>query len=128
MARKTQVSQATGGGHLTPVTPSRHAPTMQISYLVLYVTDPEASAAWYTDALGLRFTEEQHGVNGPVHYSTALGGGTVLELFSAGDDHPVTRTRIGLVVPDPFGVRPAPTLITDPDGNRIEVTARAASA
>lgn len=97
---------------------------MKISYLVLYCSDPAASAAWYSDALGLLFTEEQHD-GGPVHHSTEIDG-TVVELYPAGD-RPVTRTRIGLTVPDPFGVRLEPTVITDPDGNRIDVTARAAA-
>ncbi len=97
---------------------------MNLSYLVLYVRDPETSAKWYTDALGLHFTEEQHR-GGPIHYSTQLDG-TVVELFPAGDDHPITRTRIGLVVRDPFGVGPEPTTVTDPDGNTIAITVRAA--
>lgn len=98
---------------------------MYLDYLVLYCSDPEASAAWYSDALGLRFQREQHG-GGPVHFSSRIGS-TVVELYPAGDDGPVTRTRIGLSVPDPFGVRPEPTTVTDPDGNTIEVTARAGS-
>ncbi len=98
---------------------------MNLSYVVLYARDPAASARWYTDALGLRFQRERRGANRPVHCSTEIGNGTVLELYPAGD-RPVTRTRIGLVVRDPFGVRPEPSVITDPDGNRIEVTARAA--
>ncbi|WP_435594710.1 VOC family protein [Tsukamurella tyrosinosolvens] len=100
---------------------------MNLSYVVLYVRDPATSAAWYQSALALRFTKEQHGVNGPVHYSTEIGNGTELELYPAGT-RPVTRTRIGITVRDPFNARPEPTVITDPDGNRIEVTARAASA
>ncbi|BDD80303.1 hypothetical protein TPB0596_00660 [Tsukamurella pulmonis] len=96
---------------------------MNLDYLVLYASDPAASAAWYADALGLRFTREQHG-GGPVHYS-AEAGDTMLELYPAGT-RPVTRTRIGITVPDPYGVRPEPTVITDPDGNRIEVRATSA--
>ncbi|AUN38653.1 VOC family protein [Tsukamurella tyrosinosolvens] len=96
---------------------------MHLNYFVLYVTDPETSAKWYESALGLRFTEEQHGSRGPVHYSATLDGGVVLELYPAAT-RPLTRTRIGLVVRDPFGVAPAPTVITDPDGNRIEVRTR----
>lgn len=96
---------------------------MHLNYLVLYARDPAASAEWYADALGLHFTREQHG-DGPVHYSAEIGG-TVLELYPSGD-RPVTRTRVGLVVPDPFGVAPSPTVITDPDGNRIEVRATSA--
>ncbi|KXP12690.1 hypothetical protein AXK57_00060 [Tsukamurella pulmonis] len=100
---------------------------MKISYLVLYVRDPATSVAWYTDALGPRFTREQHGANGPVHYAATLDGGTVLELYPAGD-RPTSRTRIGITVRDPFGVAPAPTVITDPDGNTIAIEVRAASA
>lgn len=99
---------------------------MQISYLVIYASDPAASARWYESALGLRFQREHHG-GGPVHYSTEIDG-TVVELFPAGDDHPITRTRIGLTVPDPYGVRPEESIITDPDGNTIAVTARAAES
>lgn len=98
---------------------------MHLDYLVIYASDPAASAAWYTDALALRFIREQHGSRGPVHYSTVIDGGVVLELYPAAGDRPVTRTRIGLSVPDPYDVRPEPTTITDPDGNTIEVTARA---
>ncbi|MGC5024426.1 VOC family protein [Tsukamurella sp. DT100] len=100
---------------------------MNLSYLVIYCSDPDASRDWYESALGLWFQREQHGVNRPVHYSTTLDGGTVLELYPAGD-RPVTRTRIGITVPDPYGVTPAPTVITDPDGNTIAIEARAASA
>lgn len=95
---------------------------MNISYLVLYCADPAASAGWFTDSLGLRFTREQHGANRPVHYAATLDDGTVLELYPTGT-RPVTRTRIGITVRDTFGVAPAPTAISDPDGNTIEVRA-----
>lgn len=54
---------------------------MNFDYLVVYCSDPAASANWYESALGLRFTEEQHG--GPVHYSTKLEDGTALEFYPA---------------------------------------------
>lgn len=95
---------------------------MHLNYIVLYVSDIDASRDWYESALGLRFQREHHG-NGPIHYSTQLDG-TALELYPSGD-RPVTRTRIGLSVPDLYRVRPEPSVITDPDGNVIEVTARA---
>ncbi|MFD9829036.1 VOC family protein [Tsukamurella tyrosinosolvens] len=99
---------------------------MNLNYLVIYRSDPAASAEWYADALALRFTREQHG-GGPVHYAATLDDGTVVELYSAGS-RPVTRTRIGLSVPDPYDVRPEASVITDPDGNTIAIEARAASA
>lgn len=94
---------------------------MTLDYLVLYVRDPAASARWYTDALALRFTKEQHH-SGPIHYATEIGG-TVLELYPAAGTRHVTRTRIGITVPDPYDARPEPSIITDPDGNRVEVRA-----
>ena len=121
-----QVSQIVGADNPFPSAPRGILHVMNLSYIVLYASDPETSAAWYESALGLRFTVEQHGANGPVHYSTALDGGTVLELYPAASDRPRSRVRLGITVRDPFGVRPEPTIVTDPDGNRIEV--RAASA
>lgn len=97
---------------------------MHLDYIVIYCADPAASAAWYSDALGIRFTRERHG-GGPVHYSTQLDG-TVVELYPASGTRHVTRTRIGITAPDPYHVRPEPTTITSPDGVVIEVTARAA--
>ena len=74
---------------------------MHLTYLVLYVSDIDASRDWYESALGLRFTEEQH--SGPVHYSTKLEDGTVVELFPAGDNRPVTA---------PGSASPSPTPTT----------------
>ena len=94
---------------------------MHLNYFVLYVSDLDASRDWYGSALGLRFTRERHN-GGPVHYSTEIDG-TVLELYPATGDRPRSRVRIGVSVRDPFRKRPAPTTITDPDGNVIAIEA-----
>jgi len=57
-----------------------------------------------------------------VHFSSEIGS-TILELYPAADGLPRSRVRLGVTVPDQFGVDPAPSIITDPDGNRIEVRA-----
>ena len=63
-----------------------------LTLLVLYVADIDEALRFYT-AVGLRFTVEQHG-SGPRHYSAALPGAVVLELYPAGS-RPPTRTRLG---------------------------------
>lgn len=100
-----------------------------LSLVVLYVSDPERSRDFY-ELLGLDFTEEHH-EGGPVHHAAALPGGTVLELYPAGD-RPVTRTRLGFMVRDRGAVAAAlrsagftvkrQSLAIDPDGNRVEIT------
>ena len=83
-----------------------------LSLVVLYVSDLDASVAFYA-GLGLDLIREQHGA-GPVHYSAGLDGSAVLELYSAGD-RPPTRTRLGL-----RGVSGNGGTVTDPDGNVVE--------
>jgi catechol 2,3-dioxygenase-like lactoylglutathione lyase family enzyme len=83
-----------------------------LDYLVIYVSDLEASAQFY-GALGLTLVREQHGF-GPVHYSAQLGP-TVLELYPAGT-RPPTRTRLGLRIPGAEA-----TTDRDPDGNILDV-------
>ena len=41
--------------------------------------------------------EEQHG-NGPVHFSTMLGGGGLLEVYPAKGDHLGGKVMFGLAV------------------------------
>ncbi|MCB9441157.1 MAG: VOC family protein [Mycolicibacterium sp.] len=86
-----------------------------LDYLVIYVSDLEASAQFY-GALGLTLVREQHG-SGPVHYSAQLGE-TVLELYPA-QGQPPTRTRLGLRI---SGAEKSGTY-SDPDGNVVELLA-----
>jgi len=71
---------------------------MNLDYLVIYCSDPEASAEWYASALALRFTKEQHGSRGPLHFSSEIGG-TILELYPAADGLPRSRVRLGVTCP-----------------------------
>lgn len=98
-----------------PVSPTVQDPRMHLDYLALYVRDPESSVACYEAALGLQFQREQHG--GPVHFSTQLGG-TILELYPAAGGRPTSRVRLGITVPDPYSVGPAPCTITRPRRRR----------
>ncbi len=110
-----------------------------LSLLVLYVSDLSVSRDFYA-ALGLDFVEERHG-GGPVHYSSTMPGGTVLELYPRGVK-PASRTRLGFVVDDLDGavdtirtagwsVRQTPrvldhgtvAVVADPDGNSVELLA-----
>lgn len=74
-----------------------------LNLLVLYVSDLNESRKFY-ELLGLDLTLEQHGPEGPVHYSAELSGGLILELYPA----PVgltSRVRLGLQLPDPAARR-----------------------
>ena len=103
----------------------------------------EATLAFYR-ALGLAFTEEQHG-NGPVHHSCDMGG-TVLEIYPGTDGNAPDRraggaTMLGFrvasidatlvdlqklgasVITPPrdsqWGRR---AVVADPDGRAVEIT------
>lgn len=101
---------------------------MTLTLLALFVVDLDRSREFY-ELLGLDFTEKHH-EGGPVHHAAALPGGTVLELYPAGD-RPVTRTRLGFEVRDRGAVAEAlrtagftvkrQSLAIDPDGNRVEL-------
>ncbi len=51
---------------------------ISLGLLVLRASDLEKSLAFYR-AIGLTFTQEQHG-SGPVHYACTIGG-TVMEIY-----------------------------------------------
>jgi len=103
---------------------ARHA--TQVTALTLYVDDVNASAKWYSAALGIAWTREKHAA-GPEHVSTQVGG-IVVELYPR-RDRPASRVRIELSVGDRFGdadqaPEPIPRRLTDPDGNTVVVTLR----
>lgn len=109
-----------------------------MNLIVLYVSDVEHSLTFYA-ALGLRFTEEQHGA-GPAHHAAVLAGDLVLELYPRGRRE-ASRNRLGFRVPSVahtiaeitlrgFEVRDAAprvldygtvVVVQDPDGNNIEL-------
>ena len=112
-------------------------PQPQLTLVVLRCTDLAQSLRFYK-TLGVVFVPEQHG-SGPHHYSARLGS-TVLELYPTAE--PTTPVRLGIGVVDVSAtvadvsalfdcvVRfepdrlPRSALIRDPDGNKIELTAR----
>ena len=114
------------------------APSQPLLNLVVLRCANVARSRELYEALGIVFTPEQHG-SGPHHYSARLGT-TVLELYPAAE--PTTPIRIGIGVADvPAAVAaaraiadcvvrfehdrvPHSALIRDPDGNKIELTAR----
>ncbi|ALG86336.1 VOC family protein [Gordonia phthalatica] len=111
-----------------------------LNLIVLYVADIDSSRNFYA-ALGLPFTQEKHGA-GPIHYSTELPGGAVLELYPRGGSAS-SRARLGFTVTDlpaaiaalqevtPGALLRAPAdlayghvaVVKDPDGNKIELVA-----
>ncbi|MEU8382175.1 glyoxalase/bleomycin resistance/dioxygenase family protein [Streptosporangium sp. NPDC048865] len=90
--------------------------------IVVYTDRLDACHAFYT-GLGLTFVRERHGA-GPEHYAASLGG-TVFELYPAGDRRPATGSlRLGLTVPaGPTARGPAPGrhVLTDPDGRVVDL-------
>jgi lactoylglutathione lyase len=110
----------------------------ELSLVVVRCADLVKSRQFY-ETLGIVFTPEQHG-SGPHHYSARLGA-TVLELYPASDS--TTPVRIGIGVVDVHAAvaaarafadcvirfdpdrSPQSALLRDPDGNKIELTARA---
>ena len=107
-----------------------------ISLIVLRCRDIAVTRRFY-EALGLVFQQEQHG-KGPVHYSTVLTGGMVLELYPSASGA-VDNTRLGLFFPVlddvsaalrrdgvPLGKRQhfgshEFVVAEDPDGRKIEL-------
>ena len=103
---------------------ARHAP--QVQTLVLYVNDVDASAKWYSDALGITWTREKHAA-GPEHVSAQVGG-LLIELYPRGD-RPASRVRLEVSVGDRYGDSDTapdefPHRLTDPDGNTVVVSLR----
>lgn len=100
-------------------------------------------AAFFYEALGLRFTKHRHG-SGPEHYA-AQSTNQTFEIYPLAENAtPTTETRIGFAVgeidhvfqrlieaggkpvstprPSPWGRR---AVICAPDGHRVELTANA---
>lgn len=90
-----------------------------LSLLVLYTEQLDACREFYA-ALGLRWGEERHG-SGPMHYSTTLPGGLVLELYPGAPGRDTGRLRLGITVlagPDqPTGRERR----VDPDGRVVDL-------
>jgi predicted enzyme related to lactoylglutathione lyase len=109
--------------------------------IVLRSRDLDQAHAFYR-ALGLSFVRHSHG-NGPIHLASESGG-QVFEIYPLTDESgPTTSTRVGFSVPSvdatyasllaaggtsvnppkdsPWGRR---AVVSDPDGHRIELTAR----
>jgi catechol 2,3-dioxygenase-like lactoylglutathione lyase family enzyme len=107
----------------------------EFNLVVVRCADLARSRQFY-ETLGIVFTPEQHG-SGPHHHSSRLGA-TVLELYPAVE--PTTPVRIGIGIADVhaavaaarafadcvirFDPEQSSALIRDPDGNKIELTAR----
>ncbi len=108
-----------------------------LSLVVIRVADMEKSRRFY-EALGLQFTEEQHG-QGPLHLSAVLGG-TVFEIYPLGNKPITSGIRLGFRVSSvskaldhlrqfDVTVNNPPThtdyslvsVVSDPDGHRIEI-------
>ena len=87
--------------------------------VVIYTEQLEACREFYT-ALGLRLVEEQHGA-GPVHYSTTMPGGLVLELYPGKPDRTTGRLRLGITVLTGFDQPTGRELRTDPDGRVVDL-------
>lgn len=68
---------------------------MKLSLIVLYVPPPtlDRAAAFYGAILGAEPVREQHGDNGPEHWSVTGADGLVIELYPA-TSRPHTATRL----------------------------------
>lgn len=116
---------------------------MELNLLVLRAEDPDGLVAFY-EALGLRFTHEQHD-RGPPHFSCRTGG-IILEIYPSKGAATTISTRIGFLVDNvvescasatrmgailrsgPSG-GPAPhAVIEDPAGHKIELVQKDAAA
>lgn len=90
------------------------------SLLVIYSEQLDVCRDFYA-GIGLPLVREQHGA-GPVHYSSELAGGLVLELYPGRPKRTTGRLRLGLTVT--AGVlSPGEHNFTDPDGRAVVVTA-----
>lgn len=110
-----------------------------LNLVVLRSTNPLTSVAFYT-ALGCVFVQHRH-ANGPIHWADETGS-TVFEIYAASTKSPVTTgLRLGFLVNaveeslalalkaggqvvsppqlSPWGWR---AVLTDPDGNRVELS------
>lgn len=67
--------------------------------LVLRCRDIHTTRTFY-ECLGFSFQEEKHG-KGPVHFSSMMADGCVMELYPIRGDESPTRNRLGFIVPDP---------------------------
>jgi lactoylglutathione lyase len=112
-------------------------PSLQL--IVLRAAEIDRTVRFY-EALGLQFTQEQHG-SGPVHYACELGG-IVLEIYPAKQEH-AFRGATGSMMMLGFQVDSLPSvlealaglgvsapaehsttsraLVEDPDGRAVEI-------
>ncbi len=112
---------------------------MDLNLLVLRTTEPTILVAFY-EALGLRFTAEQHD-SGPPHFSCRTGQ-AILEIYPASGAATTATTRIGFLVDNlaqsceaalrmggilrsgmPDGVA-SHAVIEDPAGHKVELVQR----
>ncbi|WP_342778357.1 VOC family protein [Streptomyces botrytidirepellens] len=117
------VREATPPTHGAPVSPTATA-TARIALVVLYTDHLEESREFYT-ALGLPFVREQHG-SGPVHYSTTLADGMVIELYPATAKRPASSARLGFTIDGQTLTPPLTSgrhVVKDPDGRMVELYA-----
>lgn len=95
-------------------------PWPAVTLLVVYTGQPERCRDFYV-GLGLETVEERHG-SGPVHWSTTLPDGTVLEFYPARPDRTTGRLRLALRLPaTAAGPGPGEHVLTDPDGRTVVV-------
>jgi lactoylglutathione lyase len=108
----------------------------RLDLLMIRAADVERAVAFYR-GLGLEFERERHG-SGPVHYAARCGG-TVFEIYPARPGEPAASSvRLGFCVPDLMvatatllgaggilrrSANPKRSVVIDPDGNRVELTA-----
>lgn len=115
--------------------------TVVCNLVVLRTRDLRQAEAFY-GALGLHFVRHSHG-SGPLHLASEEKG-QVFEIYPLGEEEaPTSSTRIGFAVPSvddayrsllaaggkslsspkdsPWGRR---AVVVDPDGHRVELTAR----
>ncbi len=97
---------------------------MQLSYVVLYVSDLQKSFEFYN---GLEFdlTAEQHG-NSPLHYSFSINE-LIIELYPASTNR-VSRCRLGIALSHSSLLWPSletqqNKIIKDPDSNILNFQA-----
>jgi len=113
----------------------------EINLIVLRATQRQSTQGFY-EALGLSFLDEQHD-RGPAHVSATTRSGIVVELYPLPSGEEVengTRgVRLGFVVADVDTVIQAVlraggsvmskddqgAVLEDPDGRKVQVTARA---